>query len=62
MPFFTPEQVAQAYIGPGAGYLSEFEKLKQQQAEARKLEIEAAKAQRAEQAKALRQMDYRCWS
>jgi hypothetical protein len=57
MPFFTPEQVAQAYIGPGAGYLSEFEKLKQQQAEARKLEIEAAKAQRAEQAKALMDMN-----
>jgi hypothetical protein len=53
MPFFTPEQVAQAYIGPGAGYLSELEKLQARQAEARKLEVQAAREKKAEQQAAL---------
>ena len=57
MPFFTPEQVAQAYIGPGAGYLSELEKLQAKQAEARKLEVQAAKERKAEQQAALMDMN-----
>jgi len=53
MPSLTPEQVAQAYIGPYAGYFKQYEDLKKQQEEQRRLEIDAAKKKRAEQASAL---------
>ena len=43
MPFFTPEQVAQAYIGPGAGINDQLKLYQAQLAEQKKLEIEAAK-------------------
>lgn len=53
MPIFTPEQIAQAYEGPYGGYLKQYENLKAQQQEQRRLEVEAAKKKRAEQAAAL---------
>ena len=53
MPFFTPEKVAQAYIGPGAGINDQLKLYQAQLAEQKKLEIEAAKRNRAEQMTAL---------
>jgi hypothetical protein len=53
MPFFTPEQVAQAYIGPGAGINDQIKLYQAQLAEQKKLDIEAAKKNRAEQMTAL---------
>jgi len=53
MPFFTPEQVAQVYIGPGAGINDQIKLYQAQLAEQKKLQIEAAKKNRAEQMTAL---------